>query len=102
MLRKGSRKQRRGTRGSANQNNDVVDDVDSLFETIRQDRCVLQSVVDEWIEHYRQDRENYIIHLMQFFIRSSGCEGRITTQMRQAHNNDNAQIIRALVDELTT
>ncbi|KAI2801174.1 Cohesin subunit SA-2 [Blomia tropicalis] len=99
MPRKGSRKQRRGRRGSTNQNNDVVDDVYSLFETIRQDRCVLQSVVDEWIEHYRQDRENYIIHLMQFFIRSSGCEGRITTQMRQAHNNDNAQIIGALVDE---
>ena len=99
MPRKGSRKQRRGRRGSTNQNNDVVDDVYSLFETIRQDRCVLQSVVDEWIEHYRQDREIYIIHLMQFFIRSSGCEGRITTQMRQAHDNDNAQIIRALVDE---
>ncbi|KAI2803808.1 Cohesin subunit SA-2 [Blomia tropicalis] len=101
----------RGRRGrppgrSANRTNDyeslntikpVLDEVDSLFETVRQGRCVLQSVVDEWIELYRQDRENCIIHLMQFFIRSSGCKGRITAQMRQAY--DNAQIIRALVDE---
>lgn len=74
-----------------------LEESDSLYETVRLGRAVLQSVVDEWIEIYRQDRDNGMIQLMQFFIRSSGCKGKITNQMRQAY--DNAQIIRALVDE---
>ena len=80
-----------------NTNRPNLEDEDSLYETVRIGRAVLQSVVDEWIEVYRQDRENGIVQLIQFFIRSSGCKGKITAQMRQTY--ENAQIIRALVDE---
>ncbi|CAG2174230.1 unnamed protein product, partial [Oppiella nova] len=48
-------------------------------------------------ESYRQDREAAILELMQFFIRSSGCKGKITPHMRESL--DNGQIIRALVEE---
>lgn len=75
----------------------LVEEGSTLFDSVRGGRSALQSVVDEWIESYRQDREAAIIELMQFFIRSSGCKGKITPQMRQ--NLDNGQIIRALVDE---
>ncbi len=74
-----------------------LEDADSLYEIVREGRSVLQSVVDEWIEIYRQDRDNGMVKLMNFFVRSSGCKGKITVQMRQAY--DNAQIIRHLVDE---
>ncbi|RWS14082.1 cohesin subunit SA-1-like protein [Dinothrombium tinctorium] len=73
------------------------EDANTLFEHVKQGRAALQSVVDEWIESYRQDREAASLELMQFFIRSSGCKGKITHQMRETM--DNAQIIRQLVEE---
>lgn len=74
-----------------------LEETDGLYETVRMGKAVLQSVVDEWIELYQKDRETGIIPLMQFFICSSGCKGKITLEMRQTY--DNANIIRLLVDE---
>ncbi|CAG2178555.1 unnamed protein product, partial [Oppiella nova] len=67
--------------------NRTVEDSNSLFESVRGGRSALQSVVDEWIESYRQDREAAILELMQFFIRSSGCKGKITPHMRESLDN---------------
>ncbi|RWS24871.1 cohesin subunit SA-1-like protein [Leptotrombidium deliense] len=110
--RKRGRGRARGGRGGrgANRNNQrsfsrtnietankSTEDSNTLFEHVKQGRAALQSVVDEWIETYRQDREGASLELMQFFIRSSGCKGKITHQMRETM--DNAQIIRQLVEE---
>lgn len=35
-----------------------------------------QSVVDEWIESYKQDRDLALLDLINFFIQCSGCKGR--------------------------
>lgn len=35
----------------------------------------LQSVVDEWIEAYKQDRDLALLDLINFFIQCSGCKG---------------------------
>lgn len=35
----------------------------------------MQSVVDEWIESYKQDRDLALLDLINFFIQCSGCKG---------------------------
>lgn len=36
----------------------------------------LQSVVDDWIESYKQDRDMALLDLINFFIQCSGCKGK--------------------------
>lgn len=36
----------------------------------------LQSVVDDWIESYKHDRDVALLDLINFFIQCSGCKGR--------------------------
>lgn len=36
---------------------------------------VFQSVVDDWIESYKQDRDLALLDLINFFIQCSGCKG---------------------------
>jgi len=35
----------------------------------------LQSVVDDWIESYKTDRDSALLELINFFIHCSGCKG---------------------------
>lgn len=37
--------------------------------------CV-QSVVDDWIEAYKNDRDTALLELINFFIQCSGCKGK--------------------------
>lgn len=37
----------------------------------------LQSVVDDWIESYKQDRDMALLDLINFFIQCSGCKGTL-------------------------
>lgn len=39
--------------------------------------CPLQSVVDEWIESYKHDRDIALLDLINFFIQCSGCKGML-------------------------
>jgi cohesin complex subunit SA-1/2 len=57
---------------------------------------LFQSIVDEWIESYKLDRESALIALMQFFINASGCKGRITVEMQHM---EHAAIIRKMTEE---
>jgi len=59
--------------------------------------CVVKTVVDEWIEAYKQDRDAALLELIQFFIHCSGCRGRITPHMY--HNMEHADIIRKMTEE---
>lgn len=36
---------------------------------------VSQSVVDDWIEAYKNDRDAALLDLINFFIQCSGCKG---------------------------
>lgn len=35
----------------------------------------IQSVVDDWIESYKHDRDVALLDLINFFIQCSGCKG---------------------------
>lgn len=55
-----------------------------------------QSIVDEWIESYKQDRDHALMVLMQFFINASGCKGRITPEISFM---EHTVIIRKMTEE---
>uniref|UniRef100_A0A8C0K3S0 Cohesin subunit SA n=1 Tax=Canis lupus dingo TaxID=286419 RepID=A0A8C0K3S0_CANLU len=57
----------------------------------------LQSVVDDWIESYKQDRDIALLDLINFFIQCSGCRGTVRIEMFR--NMQNAEIIRKMTEE---
>lgn len=56
----------------------------------------LQQVVDMWIEQYKSNREHALVQLMQFFINSSGCRGKVSPDMAQM---DHTLIIKKMTQE---
>ncbi|KAL5005539.1 hypothetical protein ScPMuIL_018995 [Solemya velum] len=69
----------------------------SLFDVVKAGRALLQSVVDEWIETYKNDRDLALLELIQFFINCSGCKGKITPYMYA--NMEHVEIIRKMTEE---
>ncbi|XP_060595340.1 cohesin subunit SA-1-like isoform X2 [Ruditapes philippinarum] len=69
----------------------------SLFEIVKAGRASLQTVVDDWIENYKSDRDSSLLELIQFFIQCSGCKGKITPFMYS--NMEHAEIIRKMTEE---
>uniref|UniRef100_A0A8C8E5N7 Cohesin subunit SA n=1 Tax=Otus sunia TaxID=257818 RepID=A0A8C8E5N7_9STRI len=68
---------RGASRGRANghpQQNGEGDPV-TLFEVVKLGKSAMQSVVDDWIESYKQDRDIALLDLINFFIQCSGCRG---------------------------
>lgn len=46
----------------------------------------LQSVVDEWIESYKHDRDVALLDLINFFIQCSGCKGMPVRSWKSSHD----------------
>uniref|UniRef100_A0A672UC67 Cohesin subunit SA n=1 Tax=Strigops habroptila TaxID=2489341 RepID=A0A672UC67_STRHB len=47
------------------------------------------SVVDDWVEAYKQDRNVALLDLINFFIQCSGCQGMVTAEMFESlHKKD--------------
>ncbi|KAM9842853.1 cohesin subunit SA-1a [Aulostomus maculatus] len=82
--------------GVAQHNGDGVDPV-TLFEVVKLGKSAMQSVVDEWIESYKQDRDLALLDLINFFIQCSGCKGTVRIEMFR--NMQNAEIIRKMTEE---
>ncbi|XP_023223876.1 cohesin subunit SA-1-like [Centruroides sculpturatus] len=95
--KKGRETTRRGKVGQRAVSDSTSDDPNSLFEIVKQGKSSLQSVVDDWIEAYKQDRDTALLDLMQFFIQCAGCKGRITPNMQASM--EHAQIIRKMTEE---
>ncbi|XP_063765740.1 cohesin subunit SA-1a isoform X2 [Eleginops maclovinus] len=87
-------------RGKANgvvQHNGDGGDPVTLFEVVKMGKSAMQSVVDEWIESYKQDRDLALLDLINFFIQCSGCKGTVRIEMFR--NMQNAEIIRKMTEE---
>uniref|UniRef100_A0A1A7Z706 Cohesin subunit SA n=1 Tax=Iconisemion striatum TaxID=60296 RepID=A0A1A7Z706_9TELE len=87
-------------RGKANgvaQHNGNAGDPVTLFEVVKLGKSAMQSVVDEWIESYKQDRDLALLDLINFFIQCSGCKGTVRIEMFR--NMQNAEIIRKMTEE---
>ncbi|XP_072330767.1 cohesin subunit SA-1 isoform X2 [Scyliorhinus torazame] len=60
-------------------------------------KSAMQSVVDDWIESYKQDRDIALLDLINFFIQCSGCKGTVRIEMFR--NMQNTEIIRKMTEE---
>ncbi|KAL3847142.1 hypothetical protein ACJMK2_018071 [Sinanodonta woodiana] len=69
----------------------------SMFEIVKAGRASLQTVVDDWIESYKNDRDQALLELIQFLIQSAGCKGKVTPYMYA--NMEHAEIIRKMTEE---
>uniref|UniRef100_A0A4W3JK29 Cohesin subunit SA n=1 Tax=Callorhinchus milii TaxID=7868 RepID=A0A4W3JK29_CALMI len=89
----------RANLGKANghhQQNGEVEPV-TLFEVVKMGKSAMQSVVDDWIESYKQDRDIALLDLINFFIQCSGCKGTVRIEMFR--NMQNTEIIRKMTEE---
>ncbi|XP_039175541.1 cohesin subunit SA-2-like isoform X2 [Crotalus tigris] len=68
------------------QNGEVVEAV-TLFEVISMGKRAMQSVIDDWIEAYKKDRDVALLDLINFFIQCSGCQGMVIAEMFQSLQN---------------
>ncbi|XP_058886191.1 cohesin subunit SA-2 isoform X2 [Acipenser ruthenus] len=71
-------------------NNGDVEAV-TLFEVVSMGKSAMQSVVDDWIEAYQQDRDTALLDLISFFIQCSGCKGMVTAEMFQSRHDTGLQ-----------
>ncbi|NXL89680.1 STAG2 protein, partial [Alectura lathami] len=55
----------------------------TLFEVVSMGKRAMQSVIDDWVEAYKQDRNVALLDLINFFIQCSGCQGLVTAEMFQ-------------------
>uniref|UniRef100_A0A3P8UYB4 Cohesin subunit SA-1-like n=1 Tax=Cynoglossus semilaevis TaxID=244447 RepID=A0A3P8UYB4_CYNSE len=81
-------------RGKANgvaQHNGDGTDLVTLFEVVKMGKSAMQSVVDEWIESYKQDRDLALLDLINFFIQCSGCKDAELLSGRVQPNQEAAQ-----------
>uniref|UniRef100_A0A3P8WXA9 Cohesin subunit SA n=1 Tax=Cynoglossus semilaevis TaxID=244447 RepID=A0A3P8WXA9_CYNSE len=69
----------------------------TLFEVVKMGKSATQSVVDDWIESYKQDRDVALLDLINFFIQCSGCKGAVSGEMFR--NMQNSEIIRKMTEE---
>ncbi|XP_046906414.1 cohesin subunit SA-2a isoform X1 [Hypomesus transpacificus] len=69
----------------------------TLFEVVKMGKSATQSVVDDWIESYKHDRDVALLDLINFFIQCSGCKGAVSGEMFR--NMQNSEIIRKMTEE---
>ncbi|OCT65777.1 hypothetical protein XELAEV_18042023mg [Xenopus laevis] len=68
-----------------------------LFEVVKMGKSAMQSVVDDWIEAYKHNKDVALLDLINFFIQCSGCKGVITGDMFR--HMQNSEIIRRMTEE---
>lgn len=86
----------RRSRDSRITNGEVTEAV-TLFEVISIGKRAIQSVVDDWIEAYQEDRDAALLDLINFYIQCSGCQGVVTAELFQ--NPKNRNIMQKLTEE---
>ncbi|KAF3813942.1 hypothetical protein GH733_017974, partial [Mirounga leonina] len=68
-----------------------------LFDAVKAAKSDMQSLVDEWLDSYKQDQDAGFLELINFFIRSCGCKGNVTPEMFKKMSN--SEIIRHLTEQ---
>uniref|UniRef100_A0A8D1BDN9 Cohesin subunit SA n=1 Tax=Sus scrofa TaxID=9823 RepID=A0A8D1BDN9_PIG len=69
----------------------------NLFDAVKAAKSDMQSLVDEWLDSYKQDQDAGFLELINFFIRSCGCKGTVTHEMFKKMSN--SEIIRHLTEQ---
>ncbi|XP_032742936.1 cohesin subunit SA-3 [Rattus rattus] len=80
-----------------NDKNKSVPPTSDLFDAVKAARSCAQSLVDEWLENYKQDENAGFLELVNFFIRACGCKSTVTPEMFKTMSN--SEIIQHLTEE---
>ncbi|CAL8262557.1 unnamed protein product [Lota lota] len=70
---------------------------EDIYEAIRSGKSSTVTIVDEWIDSYKQDREAGLLVLINFITQCCGCKGVVTREMFDKMQN--AEIISMLTKE---
>uniref|UniRef100_A0A8C6S0A0 Cohesin subunit SA n=1 Tax=Nannospalax galili TaxID=1026970 RepID=A0A8C6S0A0_NANGA len=68
-----------------------------LFDAVKAAKSDMQSLVDEWLDSYKQDENAGFLELINFFIRSCGCKSTVTPDMFKKMSN--SEIIQHLTEQ---
>ncbi|KAI4871356.1 hypothetical protein NFI96_026581 [Prochilodus magdalenae] len=68
-----------------------------MYEAVRSGRSAVVTVVDDWLDDYKQDREKGVCELLNFLVQCCGCKGTVTLEMFTTMQN--ADIISHLTKE---
>ncbi|KAK2510437.1 hypothetical protein Q9233_017739, partial [Columba guinea] len=60
-------------------------------------KIAVETLVDEWLDTYKRDRESGFLELLNFIVRSCGCRGVVTPEMFRTLQN--SQIIQRLTED---
>ncbi|KAF3838690.1 hypothetical protein F7725_010458 [Dissostichus mawsoni] len=74
-----------------------------IYDAVRSGKSAMVTVVDEWLDSYKQSREAGLLVLINFIVQSCGCKGVVSREMLDSMQN--AEIISTLTrefDELMT
>ncbi|KAM9025187.1 cohesin subunit SA-3 isoform 2-T2 [Ara ararauna] len=69
----------------------------TLFEAIKSAKIAMETVVVDWLETYKRDRETGFLELINFIVCSCGCQGVVTPQMFR--DLQNSEIIQQLTEQ---
>ncbi|XP_074529935.1 cohesin subunit SA-1 [Halichoeres trimaculatus] len=70
---------------------------EDLYDAVCSGKSAIVTLVDEWLDSYKQSREEGLLVLINFIVRACGCRGVVTREMFD--NMQNAEIISTLTKE---
>ncbi|TKS72111.1 Cohesin subunit SA-1 SCC3 -like protein 1 [Collichthys lucidus] len=70
---------------------------EDIYEAVRSGKSAMVTVVDEWLDSYKRNREAGLLVLINFIVRSCGCKGVVSREMFDSMQN--AEIISTLTRE---
>ncbi|KAM9740869.1 cohesin subunit SA-1 [Menidia menidia] len=68
-----------------------------IYNAISSGKSAMVTVVDEWLDSYKQSREAGLLELINFIVQSCGCKGVVSREMFDSMQN--ADIISTLTKE---
>ncbi|XP_062405700.1 cohesin subunit SA-1 [Sardina pilchardus] len=89
-VQKGPRRasrQQRGRAGGEEESGKEHTTAGSLYEAVSSGRSALVTVVSEWLEDYKQDREAGLLELINFLVQCCGCKGVVSKEMLTSMQN---------------
>ncbi|KAK2904399.1 hypothetical protein Q8A73_011056 [Channa argus] len=70
---------------------------EDIYEAVCSGKSAMVTVVDEWLDSYKQSRETGLLVLINFVVQSCGCKGVVSREMFESMQN--AEIISTLTKE---
>ncbi len=93
----------RTTNGELNAEQLADSTTNSLFNQVYQGQVSMQTIVDDFIELYKKDRDTAMLDLIKFIVRCAGCRsGHLLTNRRDIlRNKEFTDVISDLIDNFT-